>query len=359
MHSESRTKPIKVLLVDDSPIALKVLERILSSAPDIRVVGAVKNGKEGLKVIPVLEPDVICTDLHMPVMDGIEFTKKVMDRHPRPILVVSVSVREGSQNVFNLLEAGAVDVLLKPRGGIESEFNRVSLELVSKVRMLSRVKVFKRPGSFADSGLQIEDSKKRAEAKIKVPKSLIEGVGIIAIGASTGGPQALHLILSRLPANYPLPVVCIQHIGDDFADGLVGWLASECRTRVKFAKIGELPEGGTIYFPQPGSHLKLDDSGRFIFTAAPPCDGHRPSVTVTFRSLSERYGNRIMGILLTGMGRDGAEGMQAISLAGGVTIAQDEESSVVFGMPKAAIELGAAKYVMRLEQIVRVLLQKT
>lgn len=346
---DTKSKIIKVLLVDDSLIALKVLERILSTSPDIRVVGTAKSGKEGIELIPELNPDVICTDLHMPVMDGYEFTKEVMARYPRPILVISVSVQEGSHNIFKLLEAGAVDVFAKPRSGTESEFERVSHELISKVRMLSGVVVFHRPPQKA--GVPIVPRR---------GKPFLEGIGnvqIVAIGASAGGPQTLQMVLSQLPANYPLPVVCVQHIGEQFVDGFVKWLGSQCRMNVRIAQFGEFPQPGTVYFPKSATHLIVDTNGGFLYSTEPPYNGHRPSITVTFRAIAGYYKNGVIGILLTGMGTDGVEGMRAILQAGGITIAQDQKSSIVFGMPKAAIELGAAKYILSPEEIAGVLIQ--
>ncbi len=348
----NNSKIIKVLLIDDSPIALTILGRILSTAPDIQVVGTAKNGKEGLDLIPELNPDVLCVDLHMPVMDGYEFTKEVMRRFPKPILVVSVSVQEGSANIFKLLQAGAVDVFAKPRNGIESEYDKRSLELISKVRMVAGVVPIRR-------GWRAELGVKGAELKPIIPHSEISipHLKIIAIGASTGGPQALQTVLSQLPANFPLPIICVQHIGSEFATGFIEWLATQCRIKVKFADAGESPEPGTVYFPKAESHLKVDAEGRFFSTSEPLYDGHRPSITVTMRSIADYYKNDVMAILLTGMGRDGAEGMLSVLRAGGITIAQDENSSVVFGMPKAAIEIGAAKYVLSPEEIAKVLLQ--
>lgn len=346
------SKIIKVLLIDDSPIALKILERILSTAPDIKIVGTAKNGKEGLERVVELNPDVICLDLHMPVMDGYEFTKECMARHPKPILVVSVSVQEGSANIFKLLQEGAIDVFAKPRSGIESEYDKRMLELISKVRILSGVMPIRRPKSpILDLGLPITDLEK---SKIQIPNSEIK---IVALGASTGGPQTLQAILSQLPANFPLPVICVQHIGDEFFNGFVEWLASICRVKVRITQTGDSPEPGTIFFPQAGTHLKIDNNGKFFVSPEPPYDGHLPSISVTFKSIADYYGGHTMALLLTGMGRDGAEGMQAILKAGGVTIAQNEATSIVFGMPKAAIELGAAKYVMSPEEIVQVLNQ--
>lgn len=339
---------IKVLLVDDSPVALKILGRILSAAPDLHIVGTARNGREGLKLIPELQPDVVCTDLHMPVMEGLEFVKRVMAEYPRPILVVSVSVQEGSQNIFKLLDEGALDVFAKPRSGIKSDYEKKALELISKVRMLSGVKVFRRPGLLPHS-----EKEGAAGAPISVDGE--RAVQIIAIGASTGGPQTLERVLSGLPANFPVPLICIQHIGDEFLAGFIEWLASLCRMRIRIAAAGEMPEAGTIYFPRAGQHLEVDGSGQFVYNDGPPYDGHRPSITLMMKSLAGVYKKSVLSVLLTGMGRDGAEGMEAVSRAGGITIAQDEESSIVYGMPKAAIELGAAKYVLSAAQIADVL----
>lgn len=348
------SKIIKVLLVDDSPIALTILGRILSTAPDIQVVGTAKNGKEGLDLIPELNPDVLCVDLHMPVMDGYELTKEVMRRFPKPILVVSVSVQEGSTNIFKLLQAGAVDVFAKPRSGVESEYDKRSLELISKVRMVAGVIPIRRHGE-----MRIKEPAVRIGETPHTALNLFpfKDFKIIAIGASTGGPQALQTIISQLPANFPLPIICVQHIGSEFATGFIEWLATQCRIKVKFAQTGESPEPGTVYFPEAESHLKVDADGRFFSTAEPLYDGHRPSITVTMRSIADYYKNDVVAILLTGMGRDGAEGMLSVSRTGGITIAQSEASSIVFGMPKAAIEIGAASFVLSAEEIAKVLQQ--
>ena len=332
---------IRVLLVDDSPIALHILQRLLSNLHDIQVAGTAANGKEALELIPTLNPDVICTDLHMPVMDGLELTRAVMNKYPRPILVVSVSVEPDSPNIFRLLEAGALDIYTKPRDILATDQDKLARELASKIRILAGVHVFRRT----------------AAAKI-TPQSLPPlalphhaPVRIVAIGASTGGPQALREILSHLPANFPVPVMCVQHIGGDFLSGMVTWLDEASPLPVRKAVQGEQPQPGLVYFAPEDTHLVLDDSGRFDLTQAPPCDGHRPSATVTLRTAARHFGAGAVGVLLTGMGRDGAEGLAEIAAVGGVTIAQDEASSVVYGMPKAAVELGAAQHVLPLDQI--------
>lgn len=339
-----RGQIIKVLLVDDSRVALTVLKRILSRATDIRVVGEAENGKDALLLIPRLDPDVICTDLHMPVMDGLEFTREVMDKFPRPILVVSVSVKEGSQNVFKLLEAGAVDVFQKPRSGLEEDYARLSDEFMSRIRILSGVRVFRRARKAAEPVMRTE----AAPGEMKM----------VAIGASTGGPQALYAILSSLPKDFPVPVVCVQHISNGFLTGLVEWLDSVCPMKVKVAGDGERPVGGTVYFPREGTHLVIGGDGAFKYSNEPPLNGHRPSITMALKSVARAYGRAAIGVVLTGMGDDGAEGMRAIAEGGGVTIAQDEKTSVVWSMPRNAIELKAAGEVVPLEDIPAVLIKK-
>ncbi|PMB42781.1 chemotaxis response regulator protein-glutamate methylesterase [Fischerella thermalis CCMEE 5330] len=338
---------IRVLLVEDSQIALVLLKRILKSSSDIEVVGEAHTGLEALKLIPKLEPDVICTDLHMPHMNGLELTTEVMELYPRPILVISVSVQtDDSRNIFQLLDAGAVDIFPKPTLGLIADDEVFKNELINKIKILSGVKVFrkKRKLPTQTQDFPVENLAVLSSQSFARPK-------VVVIGASTGGPQALKELLSKLPLDFPLPVICIQHIYVGFLQGLLDWLAVGCRLPIQIAQPGDLPKPGRIYFAPEQQHLELDARGRFIYSDSPPVAGHRPSVTVTFTSIAKFYGQACVGILLTGMGRDGAEGMQAIAQAGGFTIAQDEASSVVFGMPKAAVELGAAQQVLPIHAI--------
>jgi two-component system chemotaxis response regulator CheB len=342
---------IRVLLIDDSPVAITLLKRMLSLSPDISVVGAVENGREALNLIPQVKPDVICTDLHMPVMDGLEFTREAMSSHPLPILLVSISGREDSLSAFKVIEAGAVDIFPKPKADSPLDYERNARELIRKIRILSGVRVFRRSRPNLDSKMGTSELKE-LDPRFQIP---ISKISIVVIGASTGGPEALRTIFSQMPRDFPLPVVCIQHIAEGFSGGLVEWLSSQCTAKVRIATPGESPVSGVIYFPREGMHLRIGGDGRFIHSAEPPLDGHRPSITITMESLAHYYGNGVLSVLLTGMGRDGAVGMRAIAQAGGITIAQDEQSSVVFGMPKQAIELNAARYVLPLENIVRVI----
>jgi two-component system, chemotaxis family, protein-glutamate methylesterase/glutaminase len=339
--------PIRVLLVDDSPTALAVMKKLLATSADIDVVGTARNGEEALYLIASLNPAVVCTDLEMPVMDGLELTKTIMANCPRPILVVSSLLQnENSGNAFRVLEAGAIDIFPKPRGGIKSDEQMNADELVKKIKILSGVVAVRRRARGVDSGIS-GMHRKPARRSIR----------LVAVGASTGGPQALNEVFARLPVTFPVPILCVQHIGAGFLNGLIEWLGSNSRLKVRIAESGTMPEPGTIYFPQEGTHLKIDQNGRLWSPSEQPVGGHRPSITVTFKSVARYYGSTAVGALLTGMGEDGAEGLKAISDAGGLTIAQDEQTSVVFGMPRQAIELGAVHSVLPVNRIADALLE--
>jgi two-component system, chemotaxis family, protein-glutamate methylesterase/glutaminase len=363
-------KPIKLLLVEDSPVATIVLKRIFDAAPEIQVVGTARNGLEALKLIPKLQPEIICTDFHMAEMNGLEFTQEVMKKYPLPILVISASVQaDDTQNVFQLLKAGALDVFPKPIGGLASDYDGLANELIAKIKILSGVKVFTRhhkPGELKKSEKPVKTHQLPSRnSHLTVPNSQLpaakfksQTIKLLALGASTGGPQALHSIISQFPANLPVPVICIQHISEGFLQGLVNWLGSESKLPVKIAPFGEFPQPGIVYFPPEKRHLELDSQGRFVYSEMPAEGGHCPSVTVTFKSVANFYGSAAAGVLLTGMGRDGAAGMLAIARLGGLTIAQNEASCVVFGMPKEAIALGAAQHVLPASAIAPLLLAK-
>ena len=344
--------PIRVLLVEDSEIALVILKRILNSSPQIEVVAEARTGLEALTLIPQVQPDVICTDLHMPKMDGLTFISEVMALYPRPILVISVSVqKDDNQNVFQLLDAGAVDVFPKPSAGLTMDDDLLKQELINKIKILSGVKVLTKKRKLPSPSKSLETGNIAAFYSNFYPN-----LKVVVIGASTGGPQALQELFTQLPSNFPVPIICVQHICLGFLQGLIDWLANSCRVPIQIAQAGDIPKPGNIYFPLEKQHLELDDRGRFIYSDAPPVVGHRPSITVTFESVAKFYGKATVGILLTGMGRDGAEGMQAIAQAGGFTVAQDEATSVVFGMPKEAIELGSVKKVLPIQAIAPMLL---
>ncbi len=358
----SPDSPIRVFLVDDSPLALVMLKRMLATSPAIEVVGTARGGREALEQFEHLRPEVICTDYLMPDMDGLALIEAAMERFPRPILVISSTVDSAQrQKAFPLLAAGAVDVVAKPSGN--DSFEESAAELVQKIKLVCGVRVIKRRAPVplvtnpavanAISGgavvsrptLPASSATANSNSNFKMPSSgslFLPARGsklirMVAVGASTGGPQVLQTLFSSLPANFSCPIVCVQHISTGFLDGLVEWLNAACRVRVKIAENGEQALPGTVYLPQENTHLEVDRQGHLMISQGPTVDGHKPSVTVAFDAVARAYGHSAVGVLLTGMGSDGAAGLESIARAGGTTLAQDEASCVVFGMPKQAI----------------------
>ncbi len=380
---------IRVLLVDDSPVALLTLKRLLAISPDIEMAGTAKDGVEALRMIPDLKPDVICLDLPMPRMDGLELTHEIMARHPLPILVISIAVDEGSEMAFQLLAAGAIDIFNKPRMGLNSAGEpdpMIARSLADKIRLLSGVVPIRRhknrrhkgePRRLAELDNAAENrtlgrnatplllrsnagSEQRRTGETLLPKaakrSSTRDPKLVMIGASTGGPQVLQSIFSSLPAHFPLPIICIQHISDGFLENMVVWLDSLAALPVQVAQSGEKPRGGVIYFPPEQRQLELDAEGRFFLYEDTMCSRNAcPSVDATFLSAVHYYRDRALAILLTGMGRDEAEGMKALHASGSITIAQDESSCVVFGMPWQAIQLGVVQHVLSPSRIIEYL----
>ena len=351
---------IKVFLVEDSPIALNILQRVLTSSLDIEVVGTATNGISALKQIPVVKPDVVCTDILMGKMDGLELTKKLMAEFPLPILVISDVVTENhTEKIGELLEAGAVDVFPKPRTGFIEDYQKQQQDLICKLKILAGVRVFTKRNYSFNSAIE----KPLYESDFKTKPVAIEGKSdrkyqIIAIGVSTGGPKAIQEITKNLPANFPIPIVCTQHISIGFLDSLISWLSSSIKLKVKVAEINETPRSGTFYFAPEKYHLEIDSSGNFCYSQSSPINNHRPSATIMMHSVAKFYGSSAIGILLTGMGKDGVLGMQEIYRCGGLTIAQDAASSVIFGMPQEAIKLGIVRQVLPLKKIAPFLLER-
>ncbi|MGB7417037.1 MAG: chemotaxis-specific protein-glutamate methyltransferase CheB [Thermosynechococcaceae cyanobacterium] len=348
------SSPITVFIVDSCAIARQRLLDSLSAASEIQVIGTASNGIEALEHIPQLQPDVVCTNLEMPKMDGCELIRRLLAVYPRPILVVSPMVQTTEpETIAKVLKAGAVDVFPQPITGRWSSGDQQAL--IAKIKVLSGVKVFTKPLHQSPT---IPILRSTIPAHRPSPKLSADAPQILAIGASTGGPQAIHQILSLLPADFPLPILCTQHISAGFLPGLIGWQDTMCPLTVKVAEDGECPLPGTVYFAPDHYHLTLDVLGCCHYSAAPAVNRHCPSITVMFQSLAQHYGAGVLGVLLTGMGQDGAAGLQAIAQSGGATIAQDEATSVVFGMPKVAIELGAAQTILPVEQIASFILQQ-
>lgn len=347
----------KVVLVEDSPVALEILQRLLNSSPDVDVVGTARNGIEGLEVINRTRPDVICTDFMMENMDGLEMTKRVMAEDPRPILVISNFVQKKDiDNVFSLLQAGAADVFPKPSTDSPTDYEKLKSALVTKIKVLSNMKVTqKRPGQSLTGSMKPMTSG-AFSGNQPLMTNVSSRVKVIAIGASTGGLPAIQNIVCQLPSNFPLPIICTVHVSTGVLSGLVNWLSTECPLRVKIAEVGESPAPGTVYFAPEKNDLELDVRGKFIYSDCPETNKHCPSISATFQSLARFYGKATAGLLLTGLGRDGAEGLQSISQAGGITIAQDEKGGT-FGMVKEAMSLDAVQQVLAIDKIAPFLLK--
>ena len=344
----------KVVLVEDSPVALEILQRLLNSSPDVDVVGTARDGVEGLEVINKTRPDVICTDFHMENMDGLELTQRVMADDPRPILVISNFVQKADvDNVFRLLQAGAADVFPKPSTDSPTDYEQLKNALVTKIKVLSHMKVTqKRPG-------QSMSAKPMTSGAFLGNQTLMTNVSrvkAIAIGASTGALPAIQKIVCQLPPNFPLPIICTVHVSTGVLSGLVNWLSTECPLKVKIAEVGESPAPGTVYFAPEKNDLELDARGKFIYTDCPETNKHCPSITATFKSLARFYGKATAGVLLTGLGRDGADGLQAIAQAGGITVAQDDKGGT-FGMVKEAMSLDAVQQMLAIDKIAPFLLK--
>ncbi|OQY28613.1 MAG: hypothetical protein B6244_06810 [Candidatus Cloacimonetes bacterium 4572_55] len=337
--------PITVLLVDDSPIALVILKRMLSGWPEIKVVGAALNGKQAIEMIPDHEPDVICTDLNMPIMDGFQFIKEVMTNYPRPILVVSNAVqKENTDNIFRSLEAGAIDVFPKPRGGmgLRSNYNPLTIKLIKKITALSKLNM---------NLLSPKNARSRPRTSRKPSVATRSYVKMVCIGGSIGGPKAIQKILSSLPPNFPAPISGVIHISEGFLPQFISWVSKKSFLNVKIAEVGEVPRAGFVYFPPENKHLEFDADGGFFFGRRLPHLGRRPSISVTFNSAAERFKRKTVGVLLTGIGKDGVDGMASISKAGGITIVQDEKSSLSFETSRKIVGMGAIKHILPLDLI--------
>lgn len=340
---------IKVLVVEDSPVIREFLVHILGSDPGIQVVGSALDGEEALEAVRRSRPDVITMDIHMPRMDGLEATRRIMETQPTPIVIVSGSTdpREVT-TTFNAIEAGAIAVLPRPHGIGHPDHEATAKELVQTVKLMSEVKVVRRW------------SRVRRDAPAPRPTefglaSEPARVRVVAIGASTGGPPVLQTVLAALPKDFPVPILIVQHMAAGFIGGFVEWLAQSSGLPVHLATHGEFMLPGHAYVAPDGSQMKVEHGGKIALTADEPENGLRPSVSCLFRSVAEVYGCDAVAGLLTGMGRDGAEELRLLKEKGAVTFAQDKDSSVVHGMPGEAIRLDAAMLVLPPEKIGAVL----
>ncbi len=329
---------VRVLVADDSELFRDVLSSVIAADPGFEVVAAAADGNEAARLARTLKPDVITMDLNMPDADGFSGIARIMAETPTPILVLTVNREEAVG--FRALSLGALDILEKPSP--TSNLDDYGALLRSRLRLLAGVKVIRHL-----RGLR---SRRAPEARPTARTDLV------AIGASLGGPRALAALLRGLPHAFPAPIAVVQHIADGFTEGLANWLAQESRLEVREARDRDALKPGLVLLAPTGRHLVVTQ-GVARLSDAPPVDSFRPSVTPLLHSAAEAYGARACGVILTGMGRDGAEGLKTLKKAGGHTIAQDEATSAVYGMPRAAIETGAVDQVLPLDDIARALME--
>ncbi len=344
---------IKVLIVEDSPVVRDLLAHILRSDPGIEVIGTASNGEEALEFLRRKKPDVITMDINMPKMNGFEATRRIMEMNPTPIVIVSGSVDPTEvSTTFRAVEAGALTLVPRPAGIRHPEHEAGARSLVQTVKLMAEVKVVRRwastlrkprgsPGSPPESAPGVTVAKREAGAVVEV----------VAIGASTGGPLAIQTILSGLSQDFSASVLLVQHMAPGFITGFVNWLGQSSRLRISVASHDESISPSHAYVAPDGFQMAVTPARKIVLRGGGEENGLCPSVSHLFRSVAEVFGPRAVGVLLTGMGADGAEELKLMKERGAITIAQDEESSVVFGMPGEAIELGAATYTLPPEKI--------
>jgi two-component system chemotaxis response regulator CheB len=329
---------IKVLVVEDSPVVQQLLRHVIDSDSRLRVVGVAADAAEAVNKIVALKPDVVTMDIRLPRMNGFEATRWIMRDHPLPIVVVASNIDDRSLNIsMNALRAGALSVVAKPGGTELSDYQAVAAHLCTQLVIMSEVKVVRQHGRRAPAPV----------ARLQLPQAPVSVVGLVA---STGGPGALSRILAGLPAGFSVPVLVVQHMGAPFMGGFAHWLGTLSPLPVKVAADGELVRAGRVYVAPGDTHLTLVD-GFVRLNKDPPVQGQRPSGDVLFGSMALSKGARGVGVLLTGMGEDGARGLAALRQAGGYTIAEDRSTAVIWGMPGAAVALDAAVEVLPVDAI--------
>lgn len=338
-------KTVRIVVADDSPFTCRLLTAYFQASPDLRVVGTAHDGARAVEMVHELHPDVLTMDLNMPGMNGLQALEIIMQECPIPVVVVSGLSRRAAETTRQAIDQGAVDFIFKYSPSADIDPEALRKEIVSKVRSAAQIKVVRSIRSY-----QKRMREERVMAQIE--PLAIETFGapifhgnVIVIGASTGGPVALRELLSTLPADFPDAVIVVQHIPAGFTGALASQLERQSKLKVREAQNGDVVRGGQALVAPGGQHLLIRPDGRVELNQAVEICGHRPSIDVTMQSAAQVFGAQTRGILLTGMGEDGVQGLLAIRAKGGKTFAQDEKSSIVYGMPKRAIKKGLVDFI--------------
>jgi two-component system chemotaxis response regulator CheB len=355
----SANKKFKVLIVDDSAFMRKVLETIISSDDQLQVIGQAKDGREAVTLAESLKPDVITMDINMPHVDGLQATAQIMISNPRPIVIVSSESREGASSTLKALELGAIEFVAKPSSGIDLDMNSVKEELLRKVRMSAKVRVVRTASRLASTvqgingnGAAVPAAPRTAAPRHPQSASLDQRFPIVVLGASTGGPATVMRLAPGFTRDFPAAVFLVQHMPASFTTQYAAQLAEFTSIRVKEAEPNEPVQPGTLYICPGGQHLRITPTGRIQLDAASGrINGYLPCIDITMESAAAYAGPMGIGVVLTGMGNDGAAGAKAIQNAGGLVIAQDEATSVIFGMPAEAIKAANVQHVLAIDDI--------
>jgi two-component system, chemotaxis family, protein-glutamate methylesterase/glutaminase len=349
-------KEIRVLIVDDSAFMRKVLETILVTDEHVLVVGHAKDGREAVRLAESLKPDVITMDINMPVMDGLQATAEIMSTNPRPIVVVSSESRQGAASTLRALELGAIEFVAKPSSGIDLDMHSVREDLLRKIRIAAKVRVV-RSASRSTSEVRSSDGTSMSSLPPSVSRSAAasgydQRFPVVVLAASTGGPATVMRLAPGFTRDFPAAVILVQHMPAAFTTQYAAQLAEFTGARVKEAESNESLTPGTFYICPGGQHLRVTPTGRIQLDGnSGRINGYLPNIDITMESVAAFAGPLSIGVVLTGMGNDGANGVSAIKAAGGMVLAQDEATSVIFGMPAEAIKTGAVSQVLGIDDI--------
>jgi two-component system, chemotaxis family, protein-glutamate methylesterase/glutaminase len=347
-------KKVKVLIVDDSAFMRKLIADLLQSDERIEVIGTARNGLDAVSKVRQLQPDVVTMDVEMPVMNGIEALKTIMSENPVPVVMLSSTTKEGTENTIISIQYGAVDFISKPSGPISLDLYKVKNDLIEKVVLASQANIKSIIPSMTERNIGTFKKINADEFEIR-PGSNTAKKKIIAIGTSTGGPRALQQVLSNLPKSIDAPILVVQHMPPGFTKSLAERLDSICDIKVKEAEDGELVQKGTAYIAPGGFHLKVKKVGKALalqVDQSPVRNGHRPSVDVLFESLSKLKEHKKIAVIMTGMGTDGTDGLKVLKASGGTkAIAESEKTAIVYGMPRSAIATNLIDEVVNLQGI--------